>query len=163
MRFLVILVLFLVSPLAYGQQDSILTAVLWEETTTGDRQGYILRLNQYGSFEEDAGENYRRKSRYLMGQWTIDTQRTHLTLAVDYFMGQRLVHTRYRRGQDFYLDYTIVKRTAAELVLKDELTGKERTFVARAKADALDAAERRAQKIKFGKEKGKLKLPGGFQ
>ena len=150
------------SALAFGQQDSLLTAVLWEESTPGERQGYILRLNEYGPFEEDAGENYQRKSRYLMGRWEVDSLRTRLTLAVDYFMGQRLVHARYRKGQDFYLVYRITKLTEEELVLEDELTGKVRTFIARSIEDALDAAERRAQKIKFGKQKGGLKLPKGW-
>lgn len=162
MRLMILLLLCVSCLLAFGQQDSLFTAVLWEETTTGERHGYVLRLNQYGSFEEDAGEAFRRKSRYLMGQWEADSLKTRLTLAVDYFMGQRLVHARYLKGQDFYLDYQIITRTAEELVLKDEITGKMRTFTARSKEDSLDAAERRAQKIQFGKQKGGLKLPKGW-
>lgn len=161
MQSLILLLLVTFSSLAVAQQDSILTAVLWEETSPGDRQGYILQLNPYGSFEEDAGEQHRRKSRYLMGRWEIDSLKTRLTLAVDYFMGQRLVHPRYRRDQDFYLDYRILKRTTTKLVIEDELTGKTRSFIARSREDALDAAERRARKIQLGQKKGGLQLPGG--
>ncbi len=163
MRLFCFIAIILSSALAAGQQDSLLSSVIWEETTPGERQGFLLRLEPYGPFEEDAGANHQRKSRYLMGQWTLDTAKNTLTLSVDYFMGKSLVPSRYREGRDFYLRYNIIERTAEQLVLQDERSGEERTFRARPIADKLDAAERRAKKIELGqKKRTKLKLPGGI-
>ena len=147
-----------------GSKDSprnLLSTVLWEETSPGTRRGYTLRFDPYGPFEEDAGDNPNRKSRYLQGQWSVDSTVTTITFAVDYFLGQSSVHRRYRRGQDFYLDYTVVTLTPDALELKDQLTGKTRTFVARPLAGP-DAATRRAEKIQFGKKKGGLEIPKGW-
>lgn len=162
MRLLCLFAVLFSSALACGQQDSLLTAVLWEETTPGEREGYILRLEPYGPFEEDAGDNHQRKSRYLMGQWSLDSTKNTLTLGVDYFMGKSLLSSRYREGRDFYLRYNIVEHSDSSLTLKDTLTAELRTFVATPRNNALDAAERRARKIELGQKKTKLKLPGGI-
>lgn len=163
MRNLTLFLLLLLCTLGLSaQQDSLLTSVIWAETTKGEREGYSLRLNEFGPFEEDAGEDFNRSSRYLLGRWELDSTGNQLTLAVDYFMGQKIVHSRYRRGQDFYLEYLILSRSAEELILKDLLTGKLRTFTATPIADAPDVGERRAQKIELGRKKGGLKLPKGW-
>lgn len=144
--------------------DTLLFAVLWRETTPGSRAGYALRLAEFGSFEEDAGENYDRASRYLLGRWETDSTLSRLTLAVDYFLGRKLVHSRYRNGQDYYLDYEVVALTPDTLELRDETTGKVRTFTAEPLADYKDAGERKAEAIEiFGnKRKGGLELPKGW-
>ena len=143
--------------------DTLLTAVRWEETTTGTRNGYLLRLDEFGPFEEDAGERYSRHARYLMGQWTVDTALTRLTLAVDYFLGEKMVDRRYREGNDFYLRYQIVSLTPDALELKDEKTGQLRTFTARPLGSAPDAATRTATEIDLGrKKKGGLEIPKGW-
>lgn len=162
MRLLLSALLIALSFFLVGQTDSLLTAVLWEETSPGEREGYVLRLNPYGTFEEDAGPQYDRAAQRLMGRYELDSTSTVLTLAVDFFMGDKLVHRRYRRGQDFYLDYTILVVEPGRLEIEDELTGKTRTFIARPIKDEQDAATRRINKIEFGKKKGGLKLPGGW-
>ncbi|MEM1358945.1 MAG: hypothetical protein AAGF89_12140, partial [Bacteroidota bacterium] len=150
MRYLLLLLLVFMSVLVSAQTDSLLTGYLWEETSEGEKEGYVLRLNTYGPFEEDAGEKYRRKVRYLLGRWEVDSARTKLTLAVDYFMGEGLVHQRYRVGQDYYLDYRISQLDTTQLILVDELTGDTRSFLARPLGDTVDVGERRAEKIQLG-------------
>ncbi|MEM9929051.1 MAG: hypothetical protein AAF840_04495 [Bacteroidota bacterium] len=160
LRFIVCLLLLSTGLLA-GQTDSLLSSVHWEEMTAGDRKGYLIRFNPFGTFEEDAGEVYARSARYLMGRYEIDSTQSVLTFAVDFFMGDKLVHRRYRRGQDFYLDYDIVSLKPERLELRDKLTREIRTFVAKPLEGVEDAATRRINKIQFGK-KGGLKLPGGW-
>lgn len=148
----------------FAQADSLLTTVLWEEITRGERNGITLRFDEFGPFEEDAGEDHQQASRYLLGRWELDTTSTRLTFAVDYFLGRKLVHPRYRRGKDFYLEYRIVTFTRDTLELEDELTGKVRRFVAVPLDDRPDASERRAQKIELGtkKDNGGFKIPDGW-
>ncbi len=161
MRHVYLLLFWLMPFFLMAQTDSLLSAVLWEETSTGDREGYILQFNPYGTFAEDAGEQFNRPARRLLGRYELDSAQVTLTLAVDFFMGDQLVHRRYRRGQDFYLDYTIDLLEGDTLALIDQLTGETRTFRARPLADTQDEATRRIHKIEFGK-KGGLKLPGGW-
>lgn len=163
MRYFLLPLFVLLPFLVSAQTDSLLTGYLWEEITEGDKEGYVLRLNTYGPFEEDAGEEYKRKVRYLLGRWEVDSAKTRLTLAVDYFMGEGLVHQRYRNGQDYYLDYQISQLDSTEMILVDELTGDTRSFRARPLGDAADVGERRAEKIQLGiPKKGGLKLPKGW-
>lgn len=163
MRYFIFILLFF--PVAiFAQADSLLAAVLWEESSRGERNGFILRFDEYGSFEEDAGEDHQRASRYLLGRWELDSAATRLTFAVDYFLGRKLVHSRYRSGKDFYLDYRIVTLSGDTLELEDELTGKVRTFVAVPIDERPDASERRAKKIELGtrKDDGVFKIPDGW-
>lgn len=163
MRYFLLPLLVLLSCLATAQTDSLLTAYFWEETSPGEKEGYLLRLNNYGPFEEDAGEKHKRKVRYLLGRWEVDSAATRLTLAVDYFMGEGLVHQRYRSGQDYFLDYKISQLDSTQMILVDELTGATRSFQARPLGDAADVGERRAEKIQLGiPKKGGLKLPKGW-
>lgn len=165
MRFHTLLLFALLCTCARAQSmpsDSLLSSVLWEETTPGQNEGYLLRLDRYGSFEEDAGEGGKRAARYLMGRWEVDSASTSLTLAVDYFLGQKMVPKRYRRGQDFYLEYRIIARDSTTLELEDKLTGKTRSFVARPLAGREDAAERTAREIDLGRKDKGLKLPKGW-
>ena len=158
MRHLLTSVLFFCSFLLFAQADSALVNTVWEETSGGERNGYVLQLNQYGTFEEDAGKGYTRSSQYLMGRWTLDSAKNTITFAVDYFLGKNMVASRYRKGQDFYLTYSIVTISADSLSLKDRLTGDVRTFVPTTLAtDYEDGATRRVPKP------GKVpvfKLPG---
>ena len=163
MRFLLPLFLFLCTTTLSAQvNDTLYPNWLWEETTVGPRLGFRMRFNDYGSFEEDAGENSSRAARYLMGQWNYDREAGTLTLAVDYHLGQRMVHRRYRKGQDFYLVYTVEKLTSEVLEIKDVLTGETRTFAARPLNGVLDAGERRARKLGGRKNKGGLEIPEGW-
>lgn len=156
-RFL--LLIFLVSGQLMSQADSLLTAVLWEETS-----GFRLRLNPYGSFEEDAGAQHHRAARYLMGRWEADSLLTRLTLAVDYFLGRKMIPDRYRREQDFFMEFRILKLSPEKLLLEDVLTGHQRHFQSVSRTGSLDAAERRAQKIRFKNPAPlELKLPDGFE
>lgn len=159
MRLFILLLLLPASIMLSAQTDSLLSGTVWRETTAGERQDYVLQLNPYGSFEEDAGEAYQRSARYLMGRWTLDTTARTITFAVDYFLGKSMVSSRYRKGQDFYLPYHIEAYTPDSLELKDQLTGATRTFSRTELAeDYEDASKRRLPKPDFGK----LKLPKGW-
>lgn len=160
MRLLLSTLLFFSSFLLIAQADSLLTNTVWEETSGGERNGYVLQLNPYGTFEEDAGKEYSRSSQYLMGRWTADSTKETITFAVDYFLGKNMISARYRKGQDFYLTYSMVSLTQDSMELKDQLTGKTRSFIrTKLQENYEDAATRRIPKL--GKKKGGLKLPGG--
>ncbi|MBB4079770.1 hypothetical protein GGR28_002397 [Lewinella aquimaris] len=135
-----------------GQTDALLQASTWQEAASG----YSLRFTPDGTFEQDYGEN-ARGGRYLMGRYAVDSTGHMLTLSVDYFLGKSRLPGRYRRGQDFYLDFTIDTLTATRLVLIDRLTDELRTFTA-VPHDREDPARRRIPKP----ELGKLKLPEGW-
>lgn len=159
MRLLLSTLLFFSSFLLIAQADSLFANTVWEETSGGERKGYVLQLNQYGTFEEDAGKDYSRSSQYLMGRWTTDSTKKTITFAVDYFLGKNMISSRYRKGQDFYLSYSITSISQDSMELKDLLTGKSRSFIRTSLDENYeDAATRRIPK--FGK-KGGLKLPGG--
>jgi len=147
MRYLIILFFLLIlTVVGTAQSDSLLTNFEWVEDSSFARAGYVLRLQPHGAFEEDAGEEFTRSSRYLLGRWGyVDTTST-LTLSVDYFMGKNMVNERYRDGRDFYLDYEVVKINDTILQLKDQLTGKVRSFMARPVSTGPDASERRKPK-----------------
>ena len=91
-----------------------------------------------------------------MGRWRLDSAATRLTIGIDYFMGKRMVHPRYRRGQDFFLDYDILLLTPGHLQLRDPLTDERRTFEATAVEHYEEASQRRIPKPDFGP----LRLPG---
>ncbi|MCP9234847.1 hypothetical protein [Lewinella sp. JB7] len=150
-----VLLIFLVLFLPYGlvgQSDSLLRATPWQEEGTG----YVLRFTPDGTFEQDYGED-ARNGRYLMGRYALDSTQRIVTLSVDYFLGKTRVPVRYRRGQDFYLDYRIEALDSTTLILTDLLTDKIRTFVA-IPEDREDPALRRIPKPPVGK----LKLPEGW-
>lgn len=133
MRYL-ILILGCLSFASLGAQvDSLLSLALWEEPATG----YVLRLSPKGNFDEDRGAG-----RYLQGRWEVDSAGTELLLAVDGLLGGRLVHRRYRRDRDFYLEYRILVVNSEELLLEDLLTGEERHFFFRELGDYLNPSER---------------------
>ncbi|WP_026231714.1 hypothetical protein [Neolewinella persica] len=158
MRLLYTSAMFLCSCLLFAQADSLLVNTVWEETSGGERNGYVLQLDQYGTFEEDAGRAYKRSSQYLMGRWTVDSTGHTITFAVDYFLGKNMVPGRYRDGRDFYLTYSIISLDRDSLALEDVLTGDFRSFVrTRLKEGHEDAATRRIPK--GGKKKGGFKLP----
>ncbi len=133
-----------------------LSVTLWRQTRPDAGRDYVVHYTSEGNFEEDAGPGHGRSGRYLMGKWTVDTLSRQLTVGIDYFMGKRMVHPRYRDGQDFYLVYDIVAVTGEELVLRDVLTEELRVFVPTAVEGYQEASERRKPKPKFGE----LKLPG---
>ena len=141
--------------------DSALTSVAWEETTPGEREGYLLVLWEYGSFEEDAGERSGRSGRHLMGRWQRDSSGTRLTLGVDGLLGGKMVPRCYLRGRDFYIPYRILHLTPYALELEDELTGERRTFVAQPIADYVPASEyRKPQEQTRGPVFTPILLPG---
>ncbi|MFK8162221.1 MAG: hypothetical protein AB8H12_07120 [Lewinella sp.] len=150
--------LFFCSFLLFAQADTLLTNTVWEETSDGERNGYVLQLKEYGTFEEDAGKSHKRSSQYLMGRWTLDTNSNSITLAVDYFLGKNMVPARYQDGRDFYMAYSITLLSGDSMELKDLLTGASRTFVRTSLDEGYeDAATRRIPKA------GKVpvfKLPG---
>jgi len=139
-------------------QDSLMTTMEWAE----EGETYILRLAPHGAFEEDAGENFTRSSQYLMGRWSYADSTATLTLAVDYFMGQNMVASRYRKGQDFYLVYEVTELSDSTMILRDAQTGKHRRFAARERTDGPDASERRKPKPTLKPDFGPLKLPKGW-
>ena len=145
--------------------NELLPAYAWQETTSGVREGYVLSLEQFGALEEDAGERPARSSRYLLGRWYLEATRpgenaprretadTLLIFSFDYHMAARMVDKRYldrdRSGPyqtDFYVDYAVEVADEERLVLRDLLTGEERTFEAIPLIDGRDAAERRIPK-----------------
>ncbi len=166
MRALLVVSLFMLVSLAYGQEsvqlahDSLFTGPDWEETSSGDREGYILTLTKDGNFEEDAGEQHNRPYRYLMGRWKVDSAARTLTLSVDGQMGKTGVHRRYLKGRDFYLVYTIVSLKNGKLELKDRLTGAKRTFEAVERKTYVEPAMRRLPKP--GKKPAIFTLPKGW-
>jgi len=145
---------------AYMVNDSLFITPDWVETSSGDRNGYVLTLTKEGNFEEDAGEAHNRPYRYLMGRWKVDTTARTLTLSVDGQMGKTGVHRRYLKGRDYYLVYTIISHRNGKLELKDKLTGATRTFVATKRKEYVEPAMRRIPKP--GKKPGVFKLPQGW-
>jgi hypothetical protein len=99
-----------------------------------------LRFTHDGTFEFDYGEGEKR-GRYLLGRYRLDSTATRLTLSVDYFLGQRRLPARYRRGNDFYLEYDLIELNANRLILRDRLTGDRRVFHG-LKPEGIDPAER---------------------
>lgn len=157
MRLITTALLFFCCLLVSAQTDSLLANTVWEETSVSERNGYVLQLNQYGTFEEDAGKDYRRSAQYLMGRWSTDSAARTITLAVDYFLGKNMVAARYRDGQDFYLTYRIVSLSPDSMELQDQLTGDLRSFIRTRLGEAYeDAATRRIPKPA---QKGRFKLP----
>ena len=133
-----------------------LTSLLWEDTLTG----YLMRFDPYGPFEEDAGD--RRKVRYLKGQWKLDSTETYLTLAVDKFLAEGLVHRRYRAADgDYYVPYVILAIDDEQLLLEDRETGKLRYYRATRKADHDESAERQFPVLSVPSGPT-LKLPKGW-
>jgi hypothetical protein len=166
MRSFLLFILVSVTTLAYCQEpatifsDSVFTTLDWLETSSGDREGYVLTLTDDGNFEEDAGEQHNRPYQYLMGRWKVDSAAQTLTLSVDGQMGKTGVNRRYLKGRDFYLVYTIISFGDGKLVLKDHLTGAKRTFEATERKEYVEPAMRRIPKP--GKKQGGFKLPAGW-
>jgi len=158
MRFYLLLFLFFLGTFLYGQRDTLLSVVEWKE------QGgeTILRLQPHGAFEEDAGEDFTRSSRYLMGRWNYADSTATLTLSVDYFMGTNMVDARYREGRDFYLRYKVILLNGTTLEIEDIRTGKTRSFASRPISAGPDASERRKPKPTFKAELTLPKLPTGW-
>ncbi|MTB51340.1 hypothetical protein [Lewinella sp. W8] len=133
-----LLFVFLFSGLGLGAQpDSLFTAVWWEETSEGHRNGYFLRLNPEGNFDEDAGPHHDRAARNLLGRWEWNANEQILTLGVDGVMGKGIVSRKYLEGRDYYIDYDLVSLTEAEMILRDQRTDELRTF----RATSLDNYE----------------------
>ena len=145
---LLLLALF-TGPAGYAQvvisPDSLLrllSATDWGEATPADTS-LVLRLDASGSFEEDAGENFTRPSRYLLGRWTFDTATHVLSLGVDGLLASNLP-ARYREGRDYYLRYDLEFVSPTAIELTDRKTGRKRHFVAVTRAaDYQDAGDRR--------------------
>lgn len=132
------LLLCLLFPLLLtAQTDSLLRAVSWQEEGTEE----LLRLTADGTFELDYGPGLAR-GRYLMGRYTIDEDSDELTLSVDYFLGRKRIHPRYRQGQDFYLTYAVDSVSTEVLLLYDVLTRKTHRYRARPNDEREDPAER---------------------
>ncbi len=157
-----LLLLLILNVSGIAQSDSLLTSFEWVEDSSFARAGYVLRLQPHGAFEEDAGEDFTRSSRYLLGRWAYVDSTALLTLSVDYFMGKNMVNGRYRDGQDFYLDYKVVKISDTALQLKDLLTGKVRSFTSRPVSAGPDASERRKPKPTLTPELTLPQLPKGW-
>lgn len=145
-------------PVATYASDSLLFGANWRETSPGDRSGYLLILTGIGNFEEDAGPDHERPYRYLMGRWQLDSAAKVLTLSVDAQMGKTGVHSRYKRGRDFYLDYELLVLNTSTLEIRDHLTGEVRTFRAETRETYVEPAMRR---IPRPADDGLFKLPGG--
>jgi hypothetical protein len=128
MRYAILIFGMFFSLPAFTQTDSLFTAVLWEETSPGNRSGYFLRLSPEGNFDEDAGPNHGRSARNLLGRWEWSPAENELTLAVDGVMGKGIVSRRYLHGRDYYLNYTLESLSATEMVLRDVLTDEVRSF-----------------------------------
>ena len=139
-----------------------LVATDWLEITPqGDTTGFILRLTDDGSFEEDAGENFTRPSRYLLGRWRIEDGK-RLTLGVDGLLASNLPR-QYRKGKDYYVPYELSFYEDGALRLIDLLTHAIRRFEPQPRAaDYLDAAERRKPKPILKPDEPILKLPPGW-
>ena len=132
--------------------DGLLQSVPWRDT----ERGLLLRFTPDGTFEYDYGAGER--GRYLMGRYTLSADDQEITLGVDYFLGRRRLHPRYRREQDFYLPYAILRISPQELLLQDLVTQEQITYVAAPEAVREDPAERQLPKPKISD----LKLPGGW-
>ena len=136
------LLLALLFPLfVTAQTDSLLRAVSWQEVGTDQ----LLRLTPDGTFELDYGPGMAR-GRYLMGRYTLDEDNDELTLSVDYFLGRKRIHPRYREGQDFYLTYAIDSVSTQALHLYDIRTRETHYYRARPDDEREDPAERPLQK-----------------
>jgi hypothetical protein len=142
---------------ALSVPDSLLVGTNWRETSPGARSGYLLVLTDIGNFEEDAGPDHERPYQYLMGRWRLDSATQVFTFSVDGQMGKTGVHSRYKRGRDFYLDYDLLVLNATTLELRDHLTGEHRTFRAEARLNYVEPAIRRIPKPA---DEGRFKLPG---
>lgn len=166
MRFFLLFLFALVSCVGYTQthkaieNDSVFTVPDWLETSSEDRDGYILTLTNDGNFEEDAGEQHNRPYRYLLGRWKVDSAAGTLTLSVDGQMGKTGVHRRYLKGRDFYMVYDIISLEDGKMELKDRLTGARRTFRAVERKEYVEPAMRRLPTP--GKKPAVLKLPTGW-
>jgi hypothetical protein len=122
-----LLLLVLLPFLSLGaQSDSLLRELDWH----ADDDELVLRLTPDGTFEFDYGAEAQR-GRYLMGRYRLDTTGRVLTLSVDYFLGKRRIPNRYRRGNDFYLEYDLLHSDPRRLVLRDRLTDELRHFTGR--------------------------------
>ena len=136
-----------------GQADSLLQAYHWEEEGTERR----LLLTADGTFELDYGPT-TGAGRYLLGRYTTDSTGRELTLSVDYFLGKSRLPGRYRRGQDFYLQYDIITLNEQRLVLLDVLTDELLAFL----PGPLDAEDDPAQRHVPQPNPTKFKLPRGW-
>ncbi|WP_157501313.1 hypothetical protein [Lewinella sp. 4G2] len=132
----------------------LLTTPAWEEEKGSLHPGYLLSLTDDLNFAEDAVKESARKYRHLLGRWKKEG--IALTLSVDGFMGEGLVHPRYKRGRDFYIVYDIVAVNEEHLILKDQRTGKQRKYRATDKSAVQDQSELRKPK---GKKDTKWTLP----
>lgn len=137
----------------FGQADSLLRAYHWQEEGTERR----LLLTPDGTFELDYGPD-TGEGRYLLGRYAIDSTGRELTLSVDYFLGKSRIPGRYRRGQDFYLQYDIVTLDERRLVLLDVLTDELLAFLPAPLNTEDDPARRRAPRP----NPTKFKLPRGW-
>jgi hypothetical protein len=81
-----------------------------------------------------------------MGRRRLDSATQVFTFSVDGQMGKTGVHSRYKRGRDFYLDYDLLVLNATTLELRDHLTGEHRTFRAEARLNYVEPAIRRIPK-----------------
>ena len=121
----------------------LLTTVAWRETESSLHPGYLFVLTREGNFDEDAGEG-RRKFPNLLGRWVMDGDR--ITLKVDAFMAQDIVHRRYRQERDYAIPYRLVEILPHRLILEDALTGKQRRYEAVDVGLYLEQAEKRLPK-----------------
>ncbi len=147
---------------ATSKWQPLLETSHWRETSAGQRNGYVLTLEQYEIFTEDAGANPNRKYQYLRGRWVLDTTVQTLTLAVDGLMGAHLVHRRYLRVRDYYLDYEVVQLSGDSLELRDQQTGDHRTFLRTQAKPFKDPLLDEKVKLELP-GKGGFKLPGGLR
>ena len=108
---------------------SLLSRMAWKEIDGSPNPGYLLLLTSEGNFNEDAGAAGARKYRNLLGRWHLDSTQSILTLSVDGLMGRGLVHSRYLRGRDYFIEYDVIDINNHELVLKDRATGKRRIMI----------------------------------
>ena len=124
----------------------LLSRMAWEEIDGSLNPGYLLLLTPEGNFNEDAGSDDARKYRNLLGRWHLDSTQAILTLSVDGLMGRGLVHSRYLRGRDYFIDYDILELNNHELLLKDRATGKRRIMIGVAPDRVEDQAKKRIPK-----------------
>lgn len=136
-----------------GQADSLLRAFHWQEEGTERR----LLLTADGTFEMDYGAAVG-EGRYLLGRYELDSTGREITLSVDYFLGKSRLPGRYRRGQDFYLQYDIITLNDRRLVLLDVLTDELLAFVPGPREADDDPAQRRVPRP----SPTKFKLPRGW-
>ncbi|NJC25128.1 hypothetical protein [Neolewinella antarctica] len=144
---------------------ALLTAAPWQELDENGKPSYLLSLNREGNFDEDAQREDARKYRHLLGRWVLDTNTNTVTLSVDGFMGEGLLHSRYRRGRDYYVAYEIIEASQQELQLKDVKTSRIRSFIASDPAAVEDQATKRLPQFPEKDKPSVFTLPdfnGGF-